>query len=98
MKLLRNVALTSALVLAVAPALAQGTGSMQGMDMSSSMNMKNMMGTHTMSATVTSVDTKTGMIDVTSEGMALKVHFPPTSLVNVRTGDKIMLHLGFMKQ
>ena len=97
MNLLRSLALTAAMGLSIAPAMAHDTGSMQGMDMSS-MDMKNMMGTHTMSATVTSVDTKTGIMDVTSEGMALKVHFPPTSLVNVRTGDKIMLHLGFMKQ
>jgi len=101
-KMLQSIVLTSALLLAATPALAHHKSSgMQGMDMSgtsmSGMDMKNMMGTHTMPATVTFVDTKTGLIDVTSEGMSLKLHFPPTSLVNVRAGDKITLHLGFMK-
>jgi hypothetical protein len=101
MNLLRSIGLTSVLLLAATPALAHHKSSMQGMDMSGTsmpgMDMKNMMGTHTMPATVTAVDTKTGLLDVTSEGMALRVHFPPTALVNVRAGDKITLHLGFMK-
>lgn len=52
---------------------------------------------HTMPATVTSVDAKTGIVEATSEGMSLKVHFPPASLANVKSGDKITLHLGFSK-
>jgi hypothetical protein len=96
MNLLRSFTLAAALVVAAGPAFAHEKSSMHGMDMSG-MNMKGMMGTHEMPATVTAVDTKTGLLDVTSEGMALKLHFPPTSLVNVRTGDKITLHMGFMK-
>jgi hypothetical protein len=56
-----------------------------------------MMGKHTMPATVTSVDAKTGLVEVDSEGMALKVHFPPSSVADLKTGDKITLHLGFSK-
>jgi uncharacterized protein (DUF2237 family) len=52
---------------------------------------------HTMPATVTSVDHKTGLIEVNSEGMALKLHYPPASLADVKDGDKITLHLGFTK-
>lgn len=58
---------------------------------------KKMMGKHTMPATVTSADTKTGVVDVMSEGMALKVHFPPKSMANLKADDKITLHMGFSK-
>ncbi|WP_395117821.1 hypothetical protein ACFCQI_14445 [Rhodanobacter sp. FW102-FHT14D06] len=50
-----------------------------------------------MSATVASADTKTGVVDVTAEGMALKVHFPPSVAANLKTGDKITLHMGYSK-
>ena len=57
----------------------------------------NMMGMHMMPATVTAADAKTGMVDVTSEGMALKVHFPPSAMASLKAGDKITLHMGFSK-
>jgi hypothetical protein len=70
-----------------------GHGDMQGM-----MGMhKNMMGMHAMPATVNSVDQQTGMVEATSEGMTLKVHFPASSLANLKVGDKITLHMGFSK-
>ena len=53
------------------------------------------MGMHMMPATVTAADTTTGVVDVTSEGMALKVHFPPKAMANLKAGDKITLHMGF---
>lgn len=59
--------------------------------------MKNMMGMHKMPATVTAADTKTGMVEVTTEGMALKVHFPPSAMASLKAGDKITLHMGFSK-
>lgn len=52
---------------------------------------------HKMPATVTAVDEKTGLVDVTSAGMALKVHFPPAALAGLKAGDTITLHLGFTK-
>jgi hypothetical protein len=70
-----------------------GRGDMQHM-----MDMhKNMMGMHPMPATVNSVDQQTGMVEATSEGMTLKVHFPPSALANLKAGDKITLHMGFSK-
>ena len=75
-------------------------GSMHGGhgDMHDMMSMhKNVMGMHVMPATVDSVDQKTGLVDATAEGMALKVHFPPSALANLKAGDKITLHLGFSK-
>jgi hypothetical protein len=57
----------------------------------------NMMGMHKMPATVTAADAKTGVVDVTTAGMALKVHFPPDAMANLKAGDKITLHMGFSK-
>lgn len=58
-------------------------------------NMVNMHGMHTMPATVTNADPKTGIVDVMTEGMALRVHFPSASMVNLKTGDKIGLYMGY---
>ena len=58
---------------------------------------KHMMGMHMMPATVTEADTKTGVVDVMSGGMALKVHFPPKAMAGLKEGDKITLHMGFSK-
>lgn len=58
-------------------------------------DMVNMHGMHNMPATVTHADPKTGIVDVTTEGMALRVHFPPASMVNLKTGDKIGLYMGY---
>jgi hypothetical protein len=52
---------------------------------------------HKMPATVKSVDATTGIVGVEAEGMALTLHFPPKSLVGLKTGDKITLHMGFSK-
>jgi hypothetical protein len=56
------------------------------------------MGMHDMPATVTEVDHKTGLVDVESGSMKLKVHFPAASVADLKKGDKITLHLGFTKQ
>jgi hypothetical protein len=50
---------------------------------------------HMMPATVSSVDTKTGIVEVNSAGMSLRVHFPPASVANLKAGDKITLHMGY---
>jgi hypothetical protein len=64
---------------------------MQGMDMAP------MLGQHMMAVTVTSIDSKTGLLDATAGTMALQLHFPPPSLAGVKPGDKIMVHLAFHK-
>lgn len=53
------------------------------------------LGAHAMPSTVTKVDHKTGMVDVTSMGMHLAVHFPPTTIKSLKTGDKILLRLAY---
>lgn len=54
-----------------------------------------MHGMHTMPATVTDADPKTGIVDVMADGMALRVHFPPASMVNLKLGDKIGLYMAY---
>jgi hypothetical protein len=94
-----RLATLAALILLAAPAAADDTKSGGGMA-----QMGNMPGTmhhnasmHTMPATVTAVDDKTGLVEVNTAGMALKVHFPPAALSGLKAGDKITLHLGFTK-
>jgi hypothetical protein len=78
------------------PASSGAVKGMDKMDGMSSMHKK-MMGMHMMPATVTTADTKTGVVDVMTEGMALKVHFPPKAMASLKAGDKIVLHMGFSK-
>ena len=52
-----------------------------------------MMGEHSMGGTVTAVG-KSGMVDVRSEGMMLRLHFPDAAK-NLKKGDKITVHLGY---
>ena len=72
-------------------------------DDSSGMAMKHMhgassvQGMHKMPATVTAADANTGIVEVNSGGMALKVHFPPAAMKDLKAGDKIILHLGFSR-
>jgi hypothetical protein len=96
MNILKTALFASAILLAGSSAWAHESGSMQGMNMPG-MKMDKMMGMHDMAATVNAVDSKTGLVDVTAEGMALKVHFPPAALANVKAGDHITLHLAFTK-
>ena len=99
------LAISAFAILLATPTLAQSNQGMQGMqDMpgmgkhGSGMDHMNMMGMHMMPATVTSIDMNTGIVEATSQGMKLRLHFPPASLANVKAGDKITLHLGFTKQ
>lgn len=104
--MIRHRTLTAALLtlsLAAGSALAQDTmppaatsagDSMQSMRMHRMAGM-NVKGMHRMPATVTAADPATGIVDVTAGGMALKVHFPPAAMKDLKAGDKITLHLGF---
>ncbi len=56
------------------------------------------MGDHWMPARVTKVDHKSGLVHVVSEGMHLVVHFPPPAVEDLKTGEKINLHLGYSKE
>lgn len=79
-------------LMSVSPVMAQGmTGMHHAPAAGDAGNM------HMMPAIVTKADAKNGLLDVNSEGMALRLHFPPASLAGVKTGDKISLHMGFTK-
>jgi len=109
MNSLRISALAITAALAATPVLAQGYGARGAMQNTPTQNtqmqnmrMQNTQGTgmqglHDMPATVTSVNKSTGMMDVSSEGMMLRLHFPPSALTNVKTGDKIKVQMGLMK-
>lgn len=92
--------------LAVTAVSAQNAGGMMPASSASSMGrmhrgpmmmhkMNNSM--HMMPATVTSVDTTTGIVEVNSAGMSLRLHFPPASVADLKAGDKITLHMGYTK-
>jgi hypothetical protein len=85
-----------------APSSQQGT-MMQGPMMQGQMMQgggmmgAHMKGMHVMTVTVTALDAKTGLVDASAGNMALKLHFPPASLADVKAGDKLSVHLSFTK-
>lgn len=64
---------------------------MQG---SQSMSGGHWQGVHTMPATVKNVDQKKGTVKVESEGKPLVVAFKPSTLSQLKQGDKIKIHLA----
>lgn len=58
-------------------------------------HVKNLKGRHYMPGTVTAVDHASGIVKLDSLGMALVVHFPPSTIENLKAGDKISLLLGY---
>ena len=95
---IRTLVLASVVVLSTIPAFAHEETDCPGMDMSNMPGMDNMVGMHEMSVVVKAIDSKTGLVDLDASGTALKVHFPPSTLKEVKAGDKITLHLAFAKQ
>jgi hypothetical protein len=80
------------------PGSMPSEGQMSGIHMTHTAKtdaLVNMHGMHTMPATVTHADPKTGIVDVTTEGMTLRVHFPPASMANLKAGDKIGLYMAY---
>jgi len=61
-------------------------------------SVASMSGLHEMPATVTSVDHNSGIVEVDSGKMKLKVHFPPSTIADLKKGDKIKLQLGYSKE
>ena len=54
-----------------------------------------LIGEHNMPGTVTQVDHRSGIVELTSLGMNLRVHFPPATIEHLKPGDHILLHLGY---
>lgn len=100
--MMKLVLLTALGLLAAAPAMAQGMAGMHDMahmDANKGGNKGASKGDnmHMMPGTVIKADTKTGLLDVTSHGYALRLHYPPASLAGIKPGDKVTLHLGFTR-
>lgn len=49
---------------------------------------------HTMSGTVTSLDEKTGMLQLKTEEGTLHLHFPPSQIQNIKKGEKATVELA----
>ena len=49
---------------------------------------------HTMSGTVTSIDAKTGMVNLKTVEGALHLHFPPSQIQNIKKGEKATVELA----
>ena len=71
-------------------------GMMQG-EMTRGRMMEGAAGMNVMAVTVTSLDEKTGVVNVSNGKLQLILHFPPASLAGVKAGDKLSVHMGFTK-
>jgi hypothetical protein len=54
-------------------------------------------GEHSMTGTVTDIDHQTGKLSLNTQVGELDLHFPPPALKDVKEGDQLTVHLGFMK-
>lgn len=55
------------------------------------------MGEHWMTGKITNIDHNKGLVTVKSEDHTLKLHFPPTSLRDLKDGDQISVEMSFTK-
>ncbi|MEW5944095.1 MAG: hypothetical protein AB1710_09645 [Pseudomonadota bacterium] len=55
------------------------------------------MGKHSMTGTIKEIDPKTGTLAVKTEAGDLRLHFPPSSLKDLKVGDTITVHMSFSK-
>ncbi|HQT26360.1 MAG TPA: hypothetical protein PLK99_07155, partial [Burkholderiales bacterium] len=53
------------------------------------------MGRHKMKGSVTDVDHDSGFIKVKTEEGEMTIHFPPKSIEHLKTGDEIVVYLGY---
>lgn len=81
-----------------AAAFACGAAGAASIAVAGEMPMEHAMGDHSMPARVTKVDHKTGLVYVVSEGMHLVVHFPPPAVEDLKSGEKIKLHMSYSKE
>jgi len=75
------IAFATLMPCSAAPALAQGASAM--------------MGEHDMSGTVQKIDHKKGTFQLKTHEGVLHLHFPPSTVKDVKNGDALTVHLGF---
>lgn len=93
-----------ALTLAMSPAFA-GMGDMSGSGMggmngggsacTQAKTVHGVMGVHEMGGVVTAVNHHTGLLSLKTGMGVLRLHFPPKTLAQVKTGEHLVVHLGF---
>ena len=52
---------------------------------------------HTMDGEVTKVDAKKGWVDVKTPEGRMKLHYPPSALDGVKSGDRVTVELGLSR-
>lgn len=100
------VSILGSSLLAVAfslPAAADGYGRMMGMKGDCMMDKEGMrgdcmmMGSHSMTGTIDKIDPDKGTLVLKHGAADMSLHFPPASLMGLKNGDTITVHLGFSK-
>ncbi len=66
-----------------------------GITMGSAVAATRQQGRHSMSGTITSIDQTTGLVGVKTDVGDLKLHFPPSSIKNLKEGDMISVYMGY---
>jgi hypothetical protein len=54
-------------------------------------------GEHAMRGTITTIDQRTGILNLRTSTGDLTLHFPPSSVTGLKAGDTITVHLAFEK-
>ena len=88
------VALSLALSMSVATPVLAGQYGGNWNDKKMSSDSKEM-GEHHMDGTVTKVNHHTGFITVKTAEGAMRLHYPPKSIKEIKDGNKIRLYLGY---
>jgi hypothetical protein len=54
-------------------------------------------GEHAMRGTITTIDQRTGILSLRTSAGDLTLHFPPSSVMGLKAGDTITVHMAFEK-
>ena len=73
-------------VVALALCLAGGAGAQRA---------PAVMGGHSMTGTIDQIDYKTGLMGLKTKEGALRLHFPPEEIKDLKSGDSIIVNLTF---
>lgn len=72
-------------------------GASSAQQRSAAMTRAEQASTHTVDGEVTKVDADKGWVDIKMADGRMKLHFPPATLQNVKTGDRVSVELGLTK-
>jgi hypothetical protein len=80
--------------LAALAMLTLAAGTAHGQTMSQEQFDQGLRGAHDMKGRITSVDKKTGIVQVNIGSDVLKLHFPPPAVQNLEKDDPLVFRLG----